>query len=139
MSVSTDIRQALEKHLVTVAGLPATQEFEGAPILNPTPGTAYVSAAIHPVAERPSSAGSDAFILHEGLFLVNLFLPSGKGPHDIEVLADAVKAAFTVATVLTQGSTSVRIRYAEKSAARVEADWLMVPITISWYVYSQSP
>lgn len=132
-TLDQNIRYALESRLATVSGLPAIA-YEGVRY-TPAPGTAFIEPTIVPTAERPATMGDDHLVLHEGLFMVLLVYPNGKGAGAIEAMANAVKAKFKASDVSTVNGVTVRFRYAERRPSIHEPDWVRVPISIGFYLY----
>lgn len=143
MSVSTDIRGALQVRAATASGFPASgqRSYEGR-TFTPTVGTAWARMTVIPNSERPAVVGA-ALFLHQGLFQIDLFYPSNASPgtSDIETLGDAVRAVFNPASGgYTQGSETVTTRYVERTKGiEEEADWLKLMITVAWQCYSPNP
>ena len=91
-----------------------------------------------PVTSRPAVRGSNPQIRHDGLFQVDVFVPENQGAGAAEILADAVRAAYTVDDVLTQNSVNVRFEYAERGQGILDTPWFQVPVTIAWYAYAST-
>jgi hypothetical protein len=137
MSVSLDIRGALQVRAATATGFPGSAQryYEGL-AFTPTIGTPYARMTLFPTQGRAAVIGG-ALVRHQGLFQVDLFYPAGLGTGAAETVADAVKAVFIAGLSVTQGSETVTIEYAERAAAiQQNADWLMVPITVGYHCYS---
>ena len=139
MSLYNDIRAALEVAVSAVSGIPATANrvFDGMEY-SPVVGTAYMRCTFIPNTARARTLGPPV-LEHLGLFQVSLYYPAGPTNRTAaETLADTIKSAFALDVTLSKNSTRVRIRYAERGQALVENGWVHIPITISWYVHSQS-
>jgi len=136
MSISNDIRGALVTNLKAVSGIPAIAD-EGVPYV-PVSGTPFVDYQVVHSSGRPNTMGSSHLIYHSGLFIVTLVYPAKGGLGPAETMADTVKEAFNVATALTQNTNAVRIRFAERVRRQIESDWVRCPVSIGWYLYSQS-
>lgn len=136
MTAYSDIRAALEQRVITVTGFPnaANRAWENVRF-EPTDGTTWARMTLAPSSSRPAVRGASPQILYEGLFLCDIFAPEGTGPNAAETLADAVRDAFTVDDVLTQGSTNVRFRWSERNQGIPDSPWYQVPVTVSWYSY----
>lgn len=131
-----DIRGALQSQLATVTGIPALA-YEGFPY-KPVRGTPYCDCVLVPTSGRPYTLGTAHLIDHEGTFEVGVTYPSGVGTGTAEAMADAIKAKFTAATTITQGTTIVRIRSSERRQALVDTDWIRIPVSVRWYLFSQT-
>lgn len=135
-SLYQDIRNALQTRLETVTGLPETV-YEGVSYA-PVPGTPFIASALVPAAARPVTMGQDHLILHEGTFEIAVSYPSGVGTGSAEAMADAIKAVFTAESVLTVGANNIRIRYSERRQALIDSDWIRIPVSVGWYLHSQT-
>src|SRR5258706_11221569 len=91
-TLDQNVRYALESRLATVAGLPAIA-YEGVRY-TPVPGTPFVEPVIVPLSERPVTMGDGHLVLHEGIFMVMLVYPNGKGSGAADAMANAVKSKF---------------------------------------------
>lgn len=130
------IRQALEKNLNSISGVPKIS-WENAPF-DPQDEDQWLRATVIPTEQRPSAVGVGVKVLHRGIFLVDCFVrQSGNqaGPLAADELAQKVQDAFSYGTVLTEGGNQIRIRYAERSGAINDAPWYFVPVSIEWYSF----
>jgi len=136
MSAFTEIRAALESEIGNIPGIPAAAQraWENARF-EPTVGTTWVRMQLEPLEQRPAVRGSSPQMLYEGLFVVTAFSPQKEGPAAAETLADAIRGAFTVDDTFTAGTTTVRIRYAERDSGFSDGPWFGIPVYISWYTY----
>lgn len=144
MSLSTNIRGALQVRALTAAGFPGAGlvAFEGITFSVPPAlaGVKYARLTLIPALGRPFDVGNGTK-RHSGIFQVSLFFAKagdpGSGP--VEILADAVKAVFPPGAALYQGGEKVRIKYSERAqVAGDEPDWLHVPTTVGWECFSSS-
>lgn len=134
MTLYVDIRGALQSRLAAVTGVPAIA-YEGMPY-TPVIGTPFINAQIVQSNGRPATMGDDHLLLHSGSFELGVTYPSGAGTLAAETMADTIKADFRANDVLTQGSTKVRLRYAERYMADITPDWVRIPISIGWYLFA---
>lgn len=135
-SLFQDIRGALTTQANTATGLPSSRAYEGVPF-NPVTGAAYVAYTLIPTQERPSSLGQAGLTLRQGLFQISLFYPAGSGTGAMESVADAVKNVFVAGNVVTQGTTNVRISYAERNAPIIaHPDFLQLVVTVGWQLHT---
>ena len=138
MTIYTDIRGALQNRLKSVTGISSSEiSRQGHPFV-PTTGSRFFTCAVIPGSGRPATLGSAHLIWHIGTFEVNVVYPSGSGTGQAESVADTIKSYFTADTVLTQGTTKVRIRYSERRPVIEDSVWVRVPVRIGWYLYSQN-
>lgn len=134
MTLYVDIQGALENALLDINGIPDLAP-EGVSY-TPVVGTPYMTAVIVPVSGKPDTMGDENFKLHEGLFMITLSYPNGRGLGEVVAMADNIKNAFQVNDTFTQNSTIVRVRYAERRPHLLEPDWIRLPIEIFWYIFS---
>lgn len=135
MTLYVDIRGALQSRLAATSGIPSIA-YEGIEF-TPVVGTPWCEAIFVPAGNGgPSTTGQ--LIRHEGSFEVSLVYPTGNGTGLAEAMADAVKARFKVTDLAMVGSTTVRFRYAERRQALIDTDWIRIPISIGWYLYSDT-
>lgn len=138
MTVSQDLRGAIQQRAATASGYPgsAQREFEGK-LFTPTVGTAWARVTIVPSSIRPFDV-SAARRTHRGLAMVTVFIPAagGAGTGLAEAAADNIRAVFAPGTRLYQGGERVDIEYAERRQAVIEADWISCPVEIAWQAHS---
>jgi len=140
MTVNQDIRQALEAGLDALVGLP--QEVSGTNniawenrIFIRIEGEDYLRAILKTNSEKPASAGANSPILHEGLFLVDVFVDEDAGPFEGDALADLIKTGFAVGNEFTVNGKTVRIRFSEKGNAFNDPPFYAVPVVITWFAH----
>ncbi len=133
-SIYDDIRVALEVKLSNVSGLPEVA-WENLSY-TPTTGTSFVKPRLIPTVREPAVRGLNPQIYYQGLFRVDCFVPEGLGPAAADDLADKIIDAFEATTDVSNGSTIVSIRYAEREQGMPDGAFFMVPVNISWYIYS---
>lgn len=135
-SLYQDIEGALETRLNTVPGLPAVAA-EGQ-TYNPTAGVPFVEPVHIPISSPPTTNGDQKIYLHEGLFQIAVVYPVTKGRGPAVAMADLIKSYFTPGTVLTKGNAVVRFRSAQRSRALIDSQWVRIPVSIAWYLHSQT-
>lgn len=133
-SIYDDIRAALEVKLNSVSGLPEVA-WENL-TYEPTTGTSFVKPRLIPTIREPAVRGLNPQIYYQGLFRVDCFVAEGLGPAAADDLADKIIDAFEATTDVSNGSTIVSIRYAEREQGMPDGAFFMVPVNISWYIYS---
>lgn len=133
MSLFQDIRQLIEIRLLATTGFPAVAQcaFENISFV-PTIGTAWARGVLMPVSQRQMGFGATGLEVGDGAYMVSLFFPFATGSSVADSLADAVRAQFKPPLVLTQGSTSVTIISCDRKGALTEADFLHVPLVITF-------
>jgi len=133
-SIYDDIRAALEVKLSGISGLPEVA-WENL-TYSPTTGSPFVKPRLVPTVREPAVRGLNPQIYYQGIFRVDCFVPEGLGPAAADDLADKIIDAFEATTDVTNGSTNVSIRYAEREQGMPDGSFFMVPINIGWYIYS---
>lgn len=139
MSLHGDIRAALESRLALTPGLPTARAWESVSFDPPAISVPYVRATLQPLSSRPATIGNSPLYRHEGLFLIDLFYPSGTGPGDAEAMADVVRARFPVPGTLAKNGQPVLVRYAERGAGLPADGRYLVPVTVAWRAFSSAP
>lgn len=132
-SIYDDIRAALEVKLSTVTNVPSIG-WENAQF-SPTTGQPYLKPRLIPTRREPAVRGTNPQMLYQGIFRVVCYVPEGAGPSAGDDLADKIIDAFEATTDVSQGSTIVSIRYAEREMAEVDGPFYMIPVNIGWYIY----
>lgn len=133
-SIYDDIRAALEVKLNNISGLPdvAWENLN----YTPTTGTSFVKPRLVPTVREPAVRGLNPQIYYQGIFRVDCFVPEGLGPAAADDLADKIIDAFEATTDVTNGSTIVSIRYAEREQGMPDGAFFMIPVNIGWYIYN---
>ena len=132
-SIYDDIRAALEVKLSTVEGVPSIG-WENAQF-SPTTGQPYVKPRLMPTRREPAVRGTNPQMYYQGIFRIECYVPEGAGPSAGDDLADKIINAFEATTGVSQGSTIVSIRYAEREMAEIDGPFYMIPVNIGWYIY----
>ncbi len=133
-SIYDDIRTALEVELNGVSGLPEVA-WENVSYTRTT-GTPYVKPRLIPTIREPAVRGLNPQQYYQGLFRVDCCVPEGLGPSAADELADKIIDAFEATTDIANNGTIVSIRYAEREQGMPDGAFFMVPVNISWYIYS---
>lgn len=133
-SIYDDIRAALEVKLSTVTDVPSIG-WENAQF-SPTTGQPYVKPRLMPTRREPAVRGPNPQMYYQGIFRIECYVPEGAGPSAGDDLADKIMEAFEATTDVSQGSTIVSIRYAEREMAEIDGPFYMIPVNIGWYIYS---
>jgi hypothetical protein len=132
-SIYDDIRAALEVKLSTVTNVPSIG-WENAQF-SPTTGQPYVKPRLMPTRREPAVRGPNPQMYYQGIFRIECYVPEGVGPSAGDDLADKIMEAFEATTDVSQGSTIVSIRYAEREMAEIDGPFYMIPVNIGWYIY----
>lgn len=139
MTLSTNIRGALQERLLTVDGLPSGIAWQGQEY-EPDADELYVEATVSYTSQRQRSLGPSGLDRHEGVFLVDVVFPTPphlNGLNQAEILSDAIRAKYTTQGTLTKNGTNVGIDYAERADVQKRDNGRSaIPIAIAWYCYS---
>ena len=132
-SIYDDIRAALEVKLSTITDVPSIG-WENAQF-SPTTGQPYLKPRLMPTRREPAVRGTNPQMYYQGIFRIECYVPEGAGPSAGDDLADKIMEAFEATTDVSQGSTIVSIRYAEREMAEIDGPFYMIPVNIGWYIY----
>ena len=133
-SIYDDIRAALEVRLTGIADLPEVA-WENL-TFSPTTGQSYVKPRLVPTVREPAVRGLNPQQYYQGIFRVDCFVPEGLGPRAADDLADKIIDAFEATTDVTNGSTIVSIRYAEREQGMPDGAFFMIPVNVGWFIYN---
>lgn len=127
---TTDIRQALEQHLVTLDGSFSTAH-ENEDFM-PTVNVPYQECHLLPATPDNSAIGGQ-YYRERGIFQVMLRYPTGDGAGDASAKADAIQAHFKRGTLVSNDGVGVRITHSPAvGIGREEDGWWCVPISIQY-------
>lgn len=138
MTIYADIRAALESRVASVSGIPnaSNRAWENVKF-SPTTGTAWVRMQLVPISRRPLDVTAAGLQRYDGLFIVDAFVPSDKGPSAADDLADATCTSFEAGTILTANSQTVQVEYAEiDRAAVLDPPWYQASVTVKWKAFA---
>jgi len=133
-SIYDDIRAALEVRLTGIADLPEVA-WENL-TFSPTTGQSFVKPRLVPTVREPAVRGLNPQQYYQGIFRVDCFVPEGLGPRAADDLADKIIDAFEATTDVTNGSTIVSIRYAEREQGMPDGAFFMIPVNVGWFIYN---
>jgi len=133
-SIYDDIRAALEVKLDGVSGIPSIA-WENLTFTRTT-GQPYVAPRLIPTVREPAVRGLNPQMYYQGLFRVDCYVPEGLGPKAADDLADKIIDAFEATTDVSHNGTTVSIRRAEREQGISDGAFFMVPVNVSWYIYS---
>ena len=132
-SIYDDIRSALEVKLASITDVPSIG-WENLQF-SPTTGQPYLKPRLIPTRREPAVRGVDPQMYYQGIFRIECYVPEGSGPSAGDDLADKIMEAFEATTDVSQASTIVSIRYAEREQADIDGPFYMIPVNIGWYIY----
>lgn len=113
VGTTSQITRALQAHLAALTISPAIEVMyfdvkKDKPFVNGVPQP-YLEAKVFRAPTETLAVDDDATAMHVGFFQVDVVYPEGKGSIAPTQIADIVKDHFPRGTVLTDGSTKVRI------------------------------
>lgn len=131
-----DIRAALTTQLSTMTGLPAggvawpNKEFR-----QPNPPAMYLRPSLLFAPTIASNVGQPVELLYSGIYQISIFAPSNDSAGDVPVyqMGDLLISGFKTGSALSYGSiTRITIMKSVIGPLLFEADWLQVPISITF-------
>ena len=128
-----EIRAALEKHLVTLSGLPEIA-WENVPF-EPTTGTPWAALRLTPTGRSPAVRGINPQQRYDGLLTIELKYPEGLGPNLADEMADSIMEHFEATTGIVDNDLLIRIETSDRGQGTEDSPWYSVPVIITWYSY----
>jgi hypothetical protein len=135
--VHSYIRAAIREKLQTLAGLPPVA-WEGYPY-EPVIGTTYFRETLNFQDSQLTSLGRFGRLKHEGVWMVDVYTPGGKGTALADDWADKLTTLFAAGVTMTKTGTTVRITRAFAGPAQHPVNWVMRPCMIDWFTESTNP
>ena len=105
--VHSYIRASIREKLQTLAGLPPVA-WEGYPY-EPVIGTTYFRETLNFQDSQLTSLGRFGRLKHEGVWMVDVYTPGGKGTALADDWADKLTTLFAAGVTMTKTGTTVRI------------------------------
>lgn len=134
MSTLAEIRGALQSRLAAVPGIPRII-YEGERLLDPGDEPHCRCKVLRSMRDRVNK-GHCGMTEHRGSLEVVLHYPGGEGTLDIETMAEAIVEHFQVTDIAENGSAKVRFLNAEPRTVMESPDWVALPVSIDWYMFS---
>lgn len=132
MGVLNEIRAALETQLATVSpSWPVA--YENVNFSKPSDGK-YLISHILP-AKTFAYFGTQSFTKYQGLFNVQVVIPTDDGAANAETQAGLILSAFTRGLSLVSGTTTVRIDQPYTGKAQIEENEYCLPVWIPWFCH----
>jgi hypothetical protein len=133
MTLSADIRRAIETHLAAMDNVPVIAWENAA--FTPDPDVPFLRARLS--FERKAAAlGVNAPQLWTGELQLTIHAPDKKGAGEADAVADELLAHFAIGSVISQGDVRVICNEATRSAGSNENGRYIVPATIGWRSYT---
>ena len=120
---------AVYNYMETIADIPDINypniEYE-------TPSGDHLNVSV--MNATPSTTGIARIVWYSGFIQVDVVTEHGKGEVKSAVIAQKIIDAFTIGTVLTNGTTSIRVDDAPYASAGItrEDGWYFIPVTIPY-------
>lgn len=131
---TTEIQAALDGRLLTTAGLPSLQT-ENTRINASSNLLAFARSTLLPAQSNVLSLGVGATRQMQGLYQVDIFVPSDSGTDTARLVADSVVDNFPIGLELVSGSTTVKIDIASVMASYSINKYYCIPVRIQWNTY----
>lgn len=162
MSVYTSLTKALEKHLSSMASVPAIARQNVA--YTPTTGTTFLKTENIPTLRRSMTMGDDPHIRHEGMYRITVCTNIGVGVGANYTLVDTLLDRFNnnldlyydevEDTLYTQDGYQIllqsgdpiivarliylTVRWSEASTPYTDSPWFCTPVNVHYYSYLQT-
>lgn len=146
--VIINVRRAMRQQLLTVDGLPTSQQWDGLVTFTPpTDGSPWLRETMlrQPGPPMRKSIGTEARMRHTGIYQISLFFPPDQ-PNDvldIEAMGEAIRAAFPDSLDLEHGGQLLRClgcglgtTVADRSKG---GPWLYLPVRVNWQADTFNP
>jgi hypothetical protein len=127
-----DFVSAFDLALNAITGL-GTITVEGDPF-EPSEGVPYLYGRMVSLVRTPIGYGANAVVQYSGTYQVNCNCPMEQGRAYAGNMARAITAALNRGSVVTT-TNGVTVSIINSSAAPAidNADWITVPVSISWF------
>ncbi|RLE28261.1 MAG: hypothetical protein DRJ65_00090 [Acidobacteria bacterium] len=142
MSVNTfhEIGAALDGHLRSLPGIPV----DGARVLihwentqfEKPDGKPWLQTKFMPAGSEGRSLGGNPITRAQGIYHINVFVPSGSGPKAADHLADSIMRHFKSGIRPSHQSTTVTLRTPSRGSGITETDWYQIPVMVRWYSHT---
>jgi len=123
------IRKAIRTLISSVPGIPSSVAWENRDF-TPVVGVPWIRETLLPGEQY--KVASD-LTRETGLMQYDLFYPSSKGTETAEALVDAIIETFQPDTGISANARTMR---AFRASGRIENDWYIVPVRISYLAHS---
>lgn len=132
-SAYSEIRKVFETRLNATVGVPdiAWENIS----YEPTTKSPYLHPRLVPTLREPAVRGLNPQIKYQGYYLIDVYTPEGYGPSVADDLADLLIDRFEATTDITDGTTIVPLRYAERDLGVKDGAFYKVSVRIGWYYY----
>ena len=137
IDVHSTVRTALRNTLKTATGFPGNSnvDWEGK-TFNATVPTPWWREGMNPGMSKKQSLGPFGRIRHNGVYLIDVYVPAGRGGRNADVAAGSAMEVFPPDLMIVFGGLTVTIDRVYRSKAMVSPDWIQVPVTAEWHTYT---
>ncbi len=132
MGTYSNIQAALDTALAAVTSVPPIAWSNVEYI--PTQGTTFVRSTLIPAGSSMATLSGTS--KHPGIYQVDIFSPSGKGPGAALVVADNIKSYFEAHRRLVSGSDTVFILAVSLGKGDRQDAWNHLLVEINYYCIS---
>lgn len=130
------LRAALSARLATVGGIPTIIAGENTEVDPAITATWLRTQLVYGRRDRITAPAQGAYVVQDGLWLVDIFAPMGGGPDAADTLALAILAAFpdglTLIDTLDSGGQRVRCTGSRRDGGFRGESWYQVPCQVRW-------
>jgi len=113
-----------------LGGIPA--EKENAHFIKP-PDAKWAQVFFMPTQPTVFTLGAGGLDEYRGLVQVSIRYPEGTGTKDADDDCETFRSQFKAGTMLVYGGQEVKIISCGRNQGRLQDNWFLVAITISWY------
>ena len=134
MTITNDIRAALDTHLAATTGLP-TIAFE-AVSYEQEPLVSHIKTQFIPTSRRPANRGPSPQNRHQGLYILTACIPEESGVGEALDIADKLMLRFDGSSDVLGVEVNVSIDYSEAITGFFNPPFYCIPVNVAWYAYS---
>lgn len=135
LSDATFVSTAAGASVTLRAKVPAWRAFEGYRIEKPTALRPWVRDAWRPVTAQRTTLSLPARVKEEGIYLLDLFYPSGFGTAAVHQMGLAIREALHPGVNLTAGSDRLSLMSIKPEPLLKDESWIQLPLTVQWWAF----
>lgn len=132
MSIFTDIQAAFDQRLESTVGLPNVAWENIA--FTPVAGTSFVRPTL--ITGASTTATLAGLQSNVGVYSVDVFVESEKGPAALNTLVDSIYDHFKAVSSITEGTTIVGVQGITRTPTIRDEAWFSATIDIQYLTYS---
>lgn len=131
-----EIRYALDDKLKTWADAkPIAVEWDNTARLDLADADQFLTTSFLPARPLVATVGLNGKNRRAGVYSINIRGHLGNGSGPLLSIADEIVSEFDRVD-LTQGATTVRARSAWPTAAFIDGDFYVIPVSVSWFSFT---